>query len=270
MRAPTCFPLAWCSTKWPPARCRFVATLPGAIFEAILNRDASCAGAAESVFRPNLERVINKALEKDRDVRYQHASDMRADLKRLKRDTDSAHISASSRAVVAQPPEASASNRTSRIYAGAAVAMLLLIALSWAGYHWRSIFEHAEKKPLTERQLTFNGSENRVLSSALSPDGKNLAFVDSKGIHISSVETGDSHDFPLPSDLRYHIYGVQWFPDGNNLLFDVGFGAIESSIWTASVFGGAPRMLKSQIATAKISPQGFPYPIWTKTDTRFG
>ena len=228
----------------------------GLIFEAILNREPAAPVRLNPSLSADLERVINKALEKDRDVRYQHAADLRADLKRLKRDTDSAHISASSRAVVAQPPEASASNRTSRIYAGAAVAMLLLIALSWAGYHWRSIFEHAEKKPLTERQLTFNGSENRVLSSALSPDGKNLAFVDSKGIHISSVETGDSHDFPLPSDLRYHIYGVQWFPDGNNLLFDVGFGAIESSIWTASVFGGAPRMLKSQIATAKISPQG--------------
>jgi serine/threonine protein kinase len=229
----------------------------GLIFEAILNREPAAPVRLNPSLSPDLERIINKALEKDRDVRYQHAADLRADLKRLKRDTDSAHVSASSRAVVAEPPEPSASNRSSRIYAGAAVAVILLIALGWAGYHWRSIFEHAEKKPLTERQLTFNGSANRVLSSALSPDGKNLAFVDSKSLHISSVDTGESHDFPLPSDLQYHIYGVQWFPDGNNLLFDGGnFGAIESSVWTASVFGGAPRMLKSEIATARISPQG--------------
>ncbi len=229
----------------------------GLIFEAILNREPAAPVHLNPSLSADLERIINKALEKDRDVRYQHAADLRADLKRLKRDTDSAHISASSRAVVAQPAEASASSRTSRIYAGAAVAVLLLIALGWAGYHWRNIFEHTEKRPQTERQLTFNGSENRVISSALSPDGKNLAFIDSKSLHISSVDTGDSHDFPVPSDLQSHIYAVQWFPDGNNLLFDVGnYGAIESSIWTASVFGGAPRMLKSQTGANQISQQG--------------
>jgi serine/threonine protein kinase len=230
----------------------------GLIFDAILNREPAPPVRLNPSLSPDLERIINKALEKDRDVRYQHAADLRADLKRLKRDTDSAHISASSRAINAPQPQASAvAGRASRTYVGAAVAVLLLIALGWAGYHWRNIFEHPEKRQQTERQLTFNGSENRVLSSALSPDGKNLAFIDSKGLHISSVDMGDSHDFPVPSDLQSHIYRVQWFPDGNNLLFDVGdFGAVGSSIWTASVFGGAPRMLKSQTGANQISPQG--------------
>ena len=231
----------------------------GLIFEAILNREPAPPVRLNPSLSPDLERVVNKALEKDLDVRYQHAADLRADLKRLKRDTDSAHISASSRAAVVQQRAAASAepSRTPRIYAGVEVAVVLVVALGWAGYRWRGVFEHTEKKPLIERQLTFNGSENRVLSSALSPDGKNLAFIDSKGFHISSVDTGDSHDFPLPLDMQHHIYEVQWFPDGNNLLFDVGnFGAFESSIWTASVFGGAPRMLKSQIAASQISQQG--------------
>src|SRR5205823_11642734 len=50
-----------------------------------------------------LEEIINKALEKDRDVRYQHASELRADLKRLKRDLDSGHVS-STPSITAQPP----------------------------------------------------------------------------------------------------------------------------------------------------------------------
>ena len=112
-------------------------------------------------------------------MRYQHAADLRADLKRLKRDTDSAHISASSRAAVAQQPAASSASppsRTSRTYAGTAVVVLLLIALGWAGYHWRGIFQRAEKKPLTQRQLTHNPPENRLLNAAISADGKYLAL----------------------------------------------------------------------------------------------
>jgi serine/threonine protein kinase len=62
---------------------------PGVIFHAILERAPMAAVRLNPDLPPDLERIINRALEKDRNLRYQHASDMKAELQRLKRDTDS-------------------------------------------------------------------------------------------------------------------------------------------------------------------------------------
>src|ERR1700736_312302 len=61
----------------------------GVIFNAILERDPLPAVRLNPEVPTELERIINKALEKDRNLRYQHASEMRGDFKRLKRDTES-------------------------------------------------------------------------------------------------------------------------------------------------------------------------------------
>ena len=66
----------------------------GVIFDAILNRAPVPPVRLNPDLPPKLEGIINKALEKDRKLRYQHASEMRADLQRLKRDTESQRIPA--------------------------------------------------------------------------------------------------------------------------------------------------------------------------------
>ena len=106
-----------------------------AIFGAILHTAPIAPTRLNPELPPKLEEIINKALEKDRDVRYQHASDMRADLKRLKRDTDS------SRSVVSVPPAEAAAPPWWRTRATLGIAAIVLLAVvASAGWFYQSRF----------------------------------------------------------------------------------------------------------------------------------
>jgi serine/threonine protein kinase/Tfp pilus assembly protein PilF len=96
----------------------------GLIFKAILDGRPTSAVRLNPDLPTELERIINKALEKDRNIRYQHASDVKADLKRLKRDTESGKATQSDR------PTASWSRRSMLICAVALVIAIAVIAVA--------------------------------------------------------------------------------------------------------------------------------------------
>ena len=100
----------------------------GLIFNAILERAPVSPLRLNPDLPPNLETIINKALEKDRDLRYQHAADMRSDLKRLKRDTES-----SSRPVVERRPKF----RLRKILLGLSAAAVIIGAAVGAFVRYR-------------------------------------------------------------------------------------------------------------------------------------
>src|ERR1039457_3684939 len=96
------------------------------IFDCILNRAPTPAVRLNPDLPAELERIIDKCLEKDRDLRYQHASEIRADLKRLKRDSDSGRVTA-----IAKP---GAATRWKFIVPGAA-AVLAVFAAGYFYFH---------------------------------------------------------------------------------------------------------------------------------------
>jgi Tol biopolymer transport system component len=222
------------------------------IHEAILGRSPSAASTVNTRIPPELDRIIGKALEKDRDFRYQHAADMRADLKRLKRDTDSSRHTGPSSLAETQAVGKRGS-RTRKLLYGFAVAIILLaLGLGWVRFKR----ERLPTSPMSsERQLTYNTPENPVIGGEVSPDGKHFAYADAKGLHLRLIDTGEVHDIPLPEELQTHVSLVTWFPDGEKVLLTAP-SKTGRSIWVTSIFGGAPRKLRTDGVLAVVSPQG--------------
>jgi serine/threonine protein kinase/tetratricopeptide (TPR) repeat protein len=115
------------------------------IYDAILNRDPVSATELNRDVPVKLEEIIHKALEKDRDLRYQHAADMRTDLQRLKRDSESGRVATATSSHVGT---AAPGRRGRAKLGGYAAAAALLIALLTATLYFRS---HQQAKRLTDK-----------------------------------------------------------------------------------------------------------------------
>jgi serine/threonine protein kinase len=114
------------------------------ICEAIMNREPAFPNPLSPGFPPGLKEIICKALEKDRELRYQHAADLRNDLLRLKRDSESRHSSAASSGTVTVPKAPAA--RVARLQEIAVLVLLVALLVS-GGLYYRS----HQSTALTER-----------------------------------------------------------------------------------------------------------------------
>jgi eukaryotic-like serine/threonine-protein kinase len=233
------------ATGRPP----FVGGTTAVIFEAILNRPPVQPATLNANIPDKLSEIIEKALEKDRDLRYQVASEIRADLRRLKRETESGI------------PPAAVPVVKSRWHWAALVLLLITIV---GGRYLLVRNRVAAPADLKLARLTNNSAEAPVKSGAISPDGKYLAYTDTSGIHVQMITTGEIQTVSQPPELKNRVQWEigPWFPDSVRFVLNshpLGKYAVTSSdnsIWKASVFGDVPRQIRDHGAAYSVSPDG--------------
>ena len=217
------------------------------IFEAILNQVPVAAVRLNPAVPAELERIIYKALEKDRDLRYQHSSDIRSDLKRLKRDTDSGRTASSAVHEVTTEPATQSVISTrpslgvrSKQYAVLA-ACIALSAVLFAAYHF---WPHRTNSG-GPAKITQISQWNKSMNEAnLSPDGHAVAF-DSPVAGINQVFlmlTSGGEPLQLTYDDGDKFVNC-FSPDGKEIYFQKSSGPDE--ILAVPTLGGSPRHVVS-------------------------
>jgi eukaryotic-like serine/threonine-protein kinase len=215
--------------------------------EAILNQTPVPARELNGQIPPKLEHIISRALEKDREARYQTAAEVRADLEALQHQSAPKHLP-----------------RVWIAGLGVAATMAVGTILFMLNKPPRTLSVAPEIKL---RQLTINTSENPVIGGSISPDGKYLAYSDTRGLHFKVIETGETRTVPKPEALKDQNVkweGEYWFPDSTRFLVNVhpstedwrDWSSATSSIWKVSVLGGAATKLRDHAVAWGISPDG--------------
>ncbi|HET8948180.1 MAG TPA: protein kinase, partial [Candidatus Polarisedimenticolia bacterium] len=243
------------------------------IFDAILNRTPRPARDMNGRVPERLEQVIDKTLEKDRALRSQSAAEIGADLKRLKRATESER---SASRPVASPPVATPRAtglpsgqgwRRRALVAGLAAGGLVVVTLLALRVRLAPAGTHEAPRELQQRQLTGFGSEQRVISTDLSPDGKMLALVTPRGLFIQILASGVTQPVPLPEEFRTGLWSVDWFPDGASLavgITDPDEPRRGTNLYAVSMLGGTPRLLQKVASDPRVSPDGAQVAFWAK------
>jgi serine/threonine protein kinase len=255
----------------------------GAIFNEILHKDPTVAVRLNPAIPLELEQLVKKAMEKDRDLRYQSAAEMRADLKRLKRDTSSGQhrtsdltrATHSGRQTVvdvapseATPPARNASGSSAiaavakeHKWVTAGMGALILLLVAGAGYGLHSLFSRSVPRPFAQFSITQATNSGTANLSAISPDGKYLLYTKREGglesLWLRNVPTSSDTQVVPPSPNPFA--SLSFSPDGNYLYFRQAgdkTGTIHV-LFRAPVLGGTPKLLARDVdAHPAFSPDG--------------
>jgi DNA-binding winged helix-turn-helix (wHTH) protein len=172
-----------------------------------------------------------------------------SDLNGLKRDTETGRIPTR-----VWPPGASGRWARGWQFAGALLAIVVVAGMAAGWFMWRQVAgSRSSKASVTLRRLTTNAAENWVIASAISPDGKYLAYSDKTGAYFRLLSTGELHPLlPKVSDVTF----LGWFPDSSQLVASWAIPPAKKSLWAVSILGGNARELSDEGWSASVSPDG--------------
>jgi serine/threonine protein kinase len=235
----------------------------GAVFDAILHKAPTEAAQLNTTVPTDLERIIDKAMEKDRDLRYQHASEIRADLKRLSRDSSSGkmpHGGGSVSAVIEPMLKARiVSETTARTLLGNArrayailASCLALMAAAFAAYRFWNHSKSSSGSP----QITQVSQWNKPMTSAsLSPDGHAVVFGSPVNgiLQVFLMLTSGGQPLQLTND-RADKSWIRFSLDGKEVYYRHG-GPGPEGIWAVPALGGNSRRIASAYSVVP-SPDG--------------
>ena len=208
----------------------------GVIFDSILNRTPLPPAGLNPDIPLKLEEIILKALEKDRDVRCQSAGELRADLRRLRRDSESGTLA----------PPAQTRRSFVRLAMVAAIVVSLLGVAAIVVY--RYLGHETPAVSTNWEQMTF--FTDSAVYPALSPDGRMLAFIRGddtffgKGeVYVKLLPSGDA--VQLTHDSLFKLAPV-FSPDGSRIAYGT---AGPWDTWEVPVLGGQPQVLLSNASS---------------------
>jgi len=225
------------------AKPAFAGNTTAVIFDGILNKAPIPPSRLNPVLPLELERIINKALEKDRRMRYQSASELAVDLKRLKREIDSGRSSSVSYSQIAVPPAPSTKPNRGKV---AAIAGAALVGVLGLAYLFRPTLPPPRITGST--QITHDGQQKSFggqVTTIVLTDGPRIFIQENIGGRFVVVQASSSggDTVPIPSDLP-NIGLDNISIDKSELLVGSFTGEeAEQTLWALPVLGGTPRRL---------------------------